>query len=106
MDTCRVAALLVIVGLAALAHPLYLFAHHGQTSAFVHQIDAVEGEPITDDAVAYAELPPQAQRAIDAALNGESHALWRPPSRRSRTPSTSGAAAPTTGTTSRIAAGS
>jgi hypothetical protein len=77
MDTCRVAALLVIVGLAALAHPLYLFAHHGQTSAFVHQIDAVEGEPITDDAVAHAELPPQAQRAIDAALNGESHALWR-----------------------------
>jgi len=77
METRRVAVLLAVVGLAALAHPLYLFAHHGQTSVSVQQIDEIEGEPITDDAVAYAELPPQAQRAIDGALNGEFVTLWR-----------------------------
>jgi len=77
MDTRRVAALLVVLGLAVLAHPLYLFAHHGQTSVFVHQIDAIEGEPITDDAVAYDDLPPRARDAIDAAIDGESSTLWR-----------------------------
>lgn len=77
MDHLRAAALLVIVGLAVLAHPLYLFAHHGQTSAFVHQIDEMDGEPVADDIVAYAELPPDAQGAVDAALNGESSTLWR-----------------------------
>ncbi|WP_134670701.1 hypothetical protein [Halorussus marinus] len=77
METRRVAALLVVVGLAVLAHPVYLFANHGQASAFVHQIDEVQGEPITDDAVAYADLPPRARRSIDAALNGESSTLWR-----------------------------
>jgi len=77
MEIRRVAALLVVLGLAVLAHPLYLFAHHGQTSAFVQQIDAIEGEPITDDAVAYDDLPPQAQRAIDAAIDGEPSTLWR-----------------------------
>lgn len=75
MRTLHVAVLLAVLGLAVLAHPLYLFEHHGQTSVFVHEIDELGSAP-PGDAVAYADLPPEAQRAVDAALNGEPSLLW------------------------------
>jgi len=76
MRRLHVAVLLAVVGLAVLAHPLYFFAHHGQTSVFVHRIDELDGEPPSDGRVAYADLPAEAQRAVDAALASESSTLW------------------------------
>ncbi|WP_132058493.1 hypothetical protein [Halorussus amylolyticus] len=77
MSHRRVAVLLVVLGLAVLAHPLYLFPHHGQSSVFVLQYEEVGSEPPGDSVVAYADLPPDAQRALDAAHESESSTLWR-----------------------------
>lgn len=76
MRKLHVAVLLAVVGLAVLAHPLYLFEHHGQTSVFVHGIADLGDEAPSGDVVAYADLPAEAQRAVDAALDGESSVLW------------------------------
>lgn len=73
----RAGVLLALVGLALLAHPLYLFPHHGQSSVFVHQFEERGTERPGGEVVAYDDLPPAAQEVIDAAQAGESPLLWQ-----------------------------
>lgn len=69
MDPRQVGALLLVVGLLVVAHPLYLWPHFGQTPYTV-EVAPAAGDDLAEDAtvLAYEELPADAQRAFDAAL--------------------------------------
>lgn len=68
-----VAAVLVVLGLGLLAHPMYLWPHYGQTQV------GVDVEPLADTAdsgIEYSQLPQAAQKAFRDALAGRSVELW------------------------------
>lgn len=68
-----VAGLIVIVGIALLAHPLYLWPHYGQQQFFLE----VEREPVAPEpAVAFETLTPDAQAAFEAAVEDGPQVLW------------------------------
>lgn len=68
-----VAGLVVLVGLALLAHPLYLWPHYGQQPFFL----GVEQEPVDPgSAVAFDGLSSASQEAFEAAVADGVHALW------------------------------
>jgi|GEM_PF-5911491 len=70
-------AVLVLLGLAMLAHPLVLFPHFGQTPYSVGAVERVNGGAVEQDAVVdYADLPAAAKSAFDGARSGPSAMLW------------------------------
>lgn len=68
-----VAGLVILVGLALLAHPLYLWPHYGQTSVGVH-IEELSEPPET--AVEFDRLPPEARSAVRQEVAGGTTVLW------------------------------
>ncbi|WP_135854631.1 hypothetical protein [Halorussus salinus] len=76
MNARSVGVLLAVVGLALVAHPLYLFPHHGETAHFVSSVEKV-GEQSPDETVAYDDLPPVARDRFEEALDdGYSESVW------------------------------
>jgi hypothetical protein len=76
MNARSVGVLLAVVGLALVAHPLYLFPHHGETAHFVSSVEEV-GEQASDETVAYDDLPPVAQDRFEEGLDdGYSENVW------------------------------
>lgn len=69
-------ALVLVVGLVLLAHPLYLYPHLGQTPYSVYVSGTQTVSPPDEEVIAYSALPPDAQRAFDAARQEEVHRLW------------------------------
>lgn len=65
-----VGAVLVVLAVALLAHPLYLWPHYGETPYWVYSNDADDG---SGPAVEYESLSPKAQAAFDG---GPSHRLY------------------------------
>lgn len=65
----RAALLALLVAVALLANPLYLFPHPGESEYF-HSTEAIDRSEIPEDAtlLQYAELSPEARHAIDEAL--------------------------------------
>lgn len=70
-------AVLILVGVAVLAHPLYLWPHYQQVPYSMHGVEQVSGEtPADGSVVPYADLPETARSAFEAALDGEYLLLW------------------------------
>jgi hypothetical protein len=69
--------LLVVAGFVLVAHPLYLFPHHAQTSYAVGGVERVDATTATaEETVAYDSLPPAARESFDAARDDEWVSLW------------------------------
>ncbi|UPW00117.1 hypothetical protein M0R88_16580 [Halorussus gelatinilyticus] len=76
MNARSAGVLLVVLGLALLAHPLYLFPHHGETAYSVTNVQQV-GEQSPGETVAYDDLPPVARDRFEQALDREiSDDVW------------------------------
>lgn len=71
-----VVAVLIVLGLAMLAHPLFLWPHYGQTPYGLGDVEQVSGETDSEATIAYEELPPKAQAAFDDARNEDDEDLW------------------------------
>lgn len=71
-----VAAALILLGVGLLAHPIYLYTHVGQTAYFLG-VDGARDDTPAGEAIAYADLPPDARAAFDAARRGGAPiSLW------------------------------
>lgn len=68
-----VAVLVILVGFAVLAHPLYLWPHYGQT-LHVLVVEQETGPP--ESFIEYDALPPDARAAFSEAVDEGQHALW------------------------------
>lgn len=75
MNARSVGVVLALVGLTLVAHPLYLFPHHGETSYYLSNVETV-GEQPSAETVAYEDLPPVAQDRFDAELDGFTEGIW------------------------------
>lgn len=69
MDRRLAALLALLVAVPLVATPLYAFPDAGQPS-YAHSIEPIDQGEIPDDVTVYqyADLSPEAQQAIDAAL--------------------------------------
>jgi hypothetical protein len=72
MDRRLAALLALLVAVPLLATPLYAFPAAGQP-AYSHSIESIDRSEVPDDATVYqyADLSPEAQQAVDAALESE-----------------------------------
>lgn len=76
MNARSVGVVLTLVGLLVVAHPLYLFPHHGENLHHLSKVEAVGDTPPGEETVAYEELPPVAQDRFEAELDGHSDGVW------------------------------
>lgn len=68
-----VAGLLIVIGLAVIAHPLYLWPHYGQTGVGMQL--AIMSEP-PEPFVEFDRLPREAQTAFREEVDGGDPVLW------------------------------
>lgn len=72
-----VVALVVLLGVGILAHPLYLWPHYNQTPYSPGNVQQVPGDSLDQSTVIeYENAPRAAQESFDAARNGEYVPLW------------------------------
>lgn len=70
-------ALVILVGMGLLMHPLYLWPHYNQTPYTPANIQQVSGDTLDQSAVIeYESLPQAAQESFDAARNDGREPLW------------------------------
>ncbi|NHN58425.1 MULTISPECIES: hypothetical protein [Halorussus] len=76
MNTRTVGVLVAVASLVVLAHPLYLFPHHGETASFLSQVERI-GERAPAETIAYEELPPVGKDRFEQALEDNfSEDVW------------------------------
>lgn len=68
-----IAGFILLVGLAVLVHPLYLWPHYGQTRVGVH-LEELSETPETF--IDFERLPPEARTAFRQEIVGETTVLW------------------------------
>ncbi|WP_115862645.1 hypothetical protein [Halorussus litoreus] len=76
MNVRSVGLVLALVGLLVVAHPLYLFPHHGENLYHLSAVETVGDTPPGEETIAFEELPPVAQDRFDAGLDGHSGRVW------------------------------
>lgn len=70
-------ALVVLLGVGMLGHPLYLWPQYNQTLYTLGNVQPVSGDSIDHSSVIeYQTLPETAQRSFTAARNGDRKRLW------------------------------
>lgn len=81
MNARSVGVLLALVGLVAVAHPLYLYPHHGENQYYLSTVESVGDSAVAEqspaEVIAYEELPPAAKDRFETEVDGgHAEGIW------------------------------